>query len=407
MNIRIWPGVITAGLLLGAASLGGCGTGNTSTAGSSVPSTRLYRQAGASVGLGKILKTQNRGQIFGFDIDQNGDDGVLASSRVTNKQFVNNVSVETFDQNTGKITKSFARSVGSRNQYVVDGIFYGDVALVGHGIVPKGHLLGYVRYRVMNPVTAEKFTGIWSGPGDTGVLETAENQSTPTAALFGLELKKPQNPNLIVSNIAANTSKAFHLDPNLFLLGDGPELAEYTAANEAVIALSPDGGARKEPPVAPINVLIDMRTGKETQFTGFDEGTYGSGLVNGIAVDSSTGVEATTTNFNAQVEFYSLATQTGINAVQLPCTGSEDQENSGSGIASDPINHLFLVTEYAYCNGSKGSAIVVYDESGNLVETITGFPFVLGEPAPAINPSKRMGWALGGNGLTELRQFFY
>ena len=102
-----------------------------------------------------------------------------------------------------------------------------------------------------------------------------------------------------------------------------------------------------------------------------------------------------------------MKTRTGINAVQLPCTASEDQENSGSGIVSDPLNHLFLVTEYAYCDGSQGSAILVYDESGNLVETITGFAFGLGEAAPAINPSKRMGWALGGNGFTELRQFFY
>ena len=51
---------------------------------------------------------------------------------------------------------------------------------------------------------------------------------------------------------------------------------------------------------------------------------------------------------------------------------------------------------------------MVYDESGNLVEAITGFKFPIGEPAPALNPGKRMGWALGGPaGLSQLQQFFY
>lgn len=400
MERASWP--IAAMLFLAA-----CGRSGPAMPGVSLPAAQ-DRAGRWEVGLGKVLSTKNGGQIFGFAIDQNGDDGVLASSRATRKSFVSNVSVETFDQDSGKITKSFALHVGRRDQYTVDGIFDNDIALVTHGITPKGRLLGFVRYEVMNPVTGQKFTGAWSPPEkDTGVFETAENQSTPTAALFGLELKNQDQPDLIVSNIAAKTSRVFHLDPNLFELGDGPQLAQYTAANEAIFALSPDGGARKVPPVAPLNVLIDLKTGRETQFAGLDEGPYGSGLVNGLAVDSSTGVAATTTEFNAEVEFYNLKTNTPITAVQLPCTGSASQENSGSGIANDPINHLFLVSEYAYCDGDHGSAITVYDESGNFIETITGFAFGLGESAAALNPSKRMGWALGGDGFTELQQFFY
>jgi hypothetical protein len=51
-------------------------------------------------------------------------------------------------------------------------------------------------------------------------------------------------------------------------------------------------------------------------------------------------------------------------------------------------------------------AYFIYDEKGNLVETITGFKFALGEPAPVINPSKRMGWTFGP-GFNQLQQFFY
>jgi hypothetical protein len=130
--------------------------------------------------------------------------------------------------------------------------------------------------------------------------------------------------------------------------------------------------------------------------------------VNGLAVDPDTGVAATTTELNAEVEFYDLANKTGITAVQLPCTGSADQLNSGSGIAVDAAHKLFLVTETYYCGGSQNGAIVVYDETGKFIEAITGFHFAVGEPAPALNPAKRMGWAFAGpGGFSQLQQFFY
>ncbi len=62
-----------------------------------------------TVGLGKVLTTKDGGQIFGFDINQHGDDGVLASAQTVDGDGDALVSVETFDQNSGKITKSFAK----------------------------------------------------------------------------------------------------------------------------------------------------------------------------------------------------------------------------------------------------------------------------------------------------------
>ena len=153
-------------------------------------------------------------------------------------------------------------------------------------------------------------------------------------------------------------------------------------------------------------MLIDLTTGKQTQFTGYNEGPFGAGFVNGLAVDPNTGVAATTTELNAQVELYDLNKKTGIAAVQLPCTGSASQSNSGAGITADPVNKLFLVTDPFYCNGSQGSALVIYDEQGNLVETITGFKFAIAEPPVAIDPGKRMGWAFGPQ-FSQLQQFFY
>jgi hypothetical protein len=362
------------------------------------------------VGLGKVLTSSDGQEIYGFDIDQNGNDGVLASAGFQGNNLV--ISVETFDQDTGKITKSFATKDGVKNSYSVDGIFNGDVGLVTHYITPNGQLDARRVYDVMNPVTANKFTGTWTPPVKDVQIELAgQDQTTSTSVLYAIELKKQDRPDLIVSNVGANTFvKVIHLDPNLFSLGNGPQLGQYSAANMAVVAESPDDGAVGGE--APINFLFDLTTGKSTQFNGYNNGPVGAGYVNGLATDPNTGVTATDTELNAQVEFYDMASQTGIAAVQLPCTDDSAQLESGSTIAVDPVNKLFLVNEpINACTGS-GSAIIVYDESGNYVETIDGFQFasnVIIFPPATLNASKRMGWVFGGpsGSVSQLQQFFY
>ncbi|MDB5973095.1 MAG: hypothetical protein JWQ90_5545 [Hydrocarboniphaga sp.] len=360
----------------------------------------------AKIGLGKILTTQDGGQIFGFDINQNGDDGVLASGGSDDDGTP--APVETFDQNTGEITSSVALTLEDGDSYAVDGIVAGDVGLVTHYVEMPGETGALRFYDVMNPVSAQAVSGAWTPPiDDIDVQAVGVNQTTSTSVLFVIELQNADKPDLIVSDIAANTfSKLIHLNPALFGLNKSPHMAQYTSANQAVFALSPDGGAVGGS--APLNVLIDLASGATTKFKGYNNGPYGAGYINGLAVDPNTGIAATTTELNAQVEFYNLKKKKGIAAVQLPCTGNSSQLQSGSNIAVDPINKLFMVTETNYCGGSQGSAIVVYDEKGHLVETITGFHFAIGEPAPVINPGKRMGWAFGGpQGFNQLQQFFY
>lgn len=383
-----------------AAILGGCGSGapagalpqnagSGARAGVAAPHARNH-----TTGLGKIL-TSTGGQIYGYDIDENGTDGVLATA----------VNVETFDTQTGKITKSFPRRAPSGTSYGADGIVTGDVGLITRYVVPKGKIYAKRFYDVMNPVTAEKFTGKWTPPiKDIQVEGAGPNQSTGTTAIFAIELENQDVPDVFSSNVAANTfGKVIHLDPSSFSLGDQPQFAQDTATNQAVFATSPDGG--RVGGAAPINVLIDLKTGKQTQFTGLNNGPFGSGFVNGLAVDSATGIAATTTELNAQVEFYDLKAQTGTYA-QLPCTGPSSQYNSGAGVANDPVNGLFLVSAPYYCSGSQGSAVVVYDEKGDYVESITGFKFPIGAGAVALDPGQRMGWAIGPQ-LSQLQQFFY
>ena len=381
-----------AAVSLAAALLAGCGGNNPPQLSSSGAHAGAR---GRAVGLGHLLSSRNGGQIFGFDIAQNGKDGILATA----------TDIETFNANTGKIVASFPAGAPSGTTTSLDGIFTGGVALVTRYVLTTGKIYATRHYDLIDPFTANRFTRKWKPPlRDINVEQAGPNQSATTTALFAIELKHQDLPVLIVSNVAKNTfGKVIALDASSFSLGDVPQLAQDTATHQAVLATSPDGG--RVGGEAPINVLIDMRTGAQKQFNGLNNGPFGSGFVNGLAVDPATGIAATTTELNAQVEFYDLAKETGT-FVQLPCTGDASQYNSGGGIANDSVNGLFLVTDPFYCDGSAGSAIVIYDEKGNLVETITGFAFDQGESPPAVDPSKRVGW-VSGPGPNQLQQFFY
>ena len=375
---------------------------------SAVPAPFRTHPRRGKAGLGKVLSTADGGQIFGWDINQNGDDGVLTTSQdVGTSDF--KVSMETFDQNTGKIVKVFKKSTGPRTTYEVDGIFANDVALVTHFIIPKGTIFAKRRYEIMNPVTANTFTGSWNPPiKDLSVLMNAENQSTTTSVVYAIELQNNDVPDLISSNIAANTfGPVINLNADVFGLANGPQLAQNTATNQAVVGTSPSFGAPRGGP--PLIAMFDLATGAETSFNGVNNGPFGAGYVNGIAVDSATGTAATTSNLNAQVEFYNLAAKTGF-AKQLPGTTNTSELNSGAAVAVDPVNGLFLVAQPVSSTDPGTSSIHVYDESGNLVESIDGFNFsnrfAVIPVRVAINPSKRMGWVDGPN-INQLQQFTY
>jgi hypothetical protein len=359
-----------------------------------------YAQAGFGqnhrVGLGKRLTTSDGGQVFGYDVDQNGNFGLLASAN----------KIQEFDQTTGAIVKVFPSRTPSGTTYGVDGIFAGNTGLVVRYVVPQGGIYATRYYNVVKPFTAGKFTGTWTPPVRDIDIQTAGSQQGTSTVVLAFERGHRTGIDLFVSDIAANTfGNVLQLDPGTFGESLGPHLGAYLTGNEAVIALSPDAG--RVGGAAPINYLIDINTGKISQFPGFNNGPFHAGYVNGMALDPTTGVEATTTELNAQVEFYNVRTRTGINAVQLPCTGSADQGNSGAGIGFDPVHKLFLVSEYSYaCNGGRDGAIVVYDETGTQIEVIPGFKFFIAEPGAAVNPNTRVGWMLGP-GFDHLQQFFY
>ncbi|MBV8372295.1 MAG: hypothetical protein JOY69_03465, partial [Candidatus Eremiobacteraeota bacterium] len=386
-------------ILFCAAGLAACTGGNPSVVPPSGSAAQTARGISAhhAAGLGPVLSTSDGGQIFGFDIDQNGNDGVLASATSAR------ISVQTFNQITGKIVKNVGviggKKVQNGNDYVANGIFAGDVALIDYqkagipGQTPTKDI-----YKVMNPVTGNAFTSKWTPPGaDVNVIQNAVNQSTATSVVLGYRRAGSDPTVLVVSDVATNTfSKVIALDPNEFGLFTGPQLAQDTVGNRAVMASSPDGGAAGGPP--PVIATIDLSSGKLSKFSGVNcPGSVGCGYANGIAYDSKTGVACTDTELDGGIEFYDVAKKTGTHEF-LPNGGG--QIHAGAYVINDPVHQLFLVAQPFSSTSQSGSSIQVYEENGTPLESINGFNFTdagdLAIPVRiAINPSTRTGWVNG------------
>jgi hypothetical protein len=379
--------------------------GTTTPAGGVTPATHFTSVGNAGGSLGPVLTTSDGGQIFGFDIDSNGNDGVLTSAG-------SQISVQTFNETTGKITKTIGAITGKKvakgDDYVADGIFAGDVGLVDFqkaGI--PGQTATKDTYRLLNPVTKNSLDGKWTPPLKLfNVLEWAPNQSTNTSVVFGYQREGSDPLALIVSDVGKNTfGKVIGLSETDFALGTQPQLAQDTVNNLAVMATSPSFGAAGGPP--PVIWTVDLKSGKMKHFSGVNcPGSVGCGYANGTGYDSSTGIACTTTELDAGVEFYNVAKQTGTR-VQLP--GNAGQLEAGAFVASDAVHGLFLVAQ-PVSSTSSGSSIQVYNESGTLEESINGLNFSDSSSVIpvriSINPTSRTGW-VNGPQADQLQGFSY
>lgn len=355
-------------------------------------------QPNPAAGAGSVIvHSKFGGQIFGFDIDQNGTEGVLSEAQTLSNGNVL-AAVETFDQTTGKILTVVVKTQ-TMDDFVTLGVVGSSIGLVEREHVIK--LFDVVRtFHVLNPVSANKFTGVWTPPLKTGFLieEVSRNQGTPTNAVFA---SGPNfNPVVFSSNIASNTfGPQINVTNQNFTFGVIPVLAYDTVTNQAVLAQ--DFGS---PTNVPEIGLVELASGATTTFKG-----VGLGFVNGIAVDSADGIACTTTEIDFSVEFYNLSTHTGFK-VTLP--GANQQIFSGADVEYDPVNKLFLVAQPVSSSAPSGSSIHVYDPKGNLVESINGFSFSNASnviPAHiALKPSGRSGFVDGpSSGVTDIQSFTY
>jgi hypothetical protein len=358
------------------------------------------------VGAGStIVHSKFGGQIFGFDIDRHGTEGVLSEAKLLDNGNVV-AAVEAFDQASGKILKVVAKTE-TQDDYLTLGI-----AGTGVGLVEREHVQGiYVVKRIyeeLNPLDSNKFTGKWNAPlaSDDIILGVSRNQGSPITAVLAFENVGNSPTFVFGSNVGANTFEPIiNLTNPVFGIGNGPLVAYDSKTNQAVVAAA-DGTVGGPPPVL---ALVNLKTGTVDEFNGLPgPPPLRQGFINGLAVDSADGIACTTTEVDFRVEFYNLKTKTGF-AVVLP--GATGQVQSGSDVEFDPVHKLFFVAQSVSSTG-RGSSIQVYNTKGKLVESLNGFNFsnasnVVGTHI-ALNPSNRSGYVDGpASDVTEIQSFTY
>jgi len=352
-----------------------------------------------------IVNTKFGGQIFGFDIDQNGTEGVLAESQDIGGGKIL-AAVETFDQKTGAIL-SVVQTLRSKDDFLGLGVAGGGVGLIEREHV-KNIFVNARTYQVLKPLGANKFTGMWTPPltKDDIITGVSRDQQTPNVTVLGFRNSGNDPTFIFSSNIGANTfGPRFTLTDPIFTFTNFPNVAYDTKTNRAVIAVSI--GAVGGPP--PVIATVDLVTGTVTKFNGLPGPfPFRQGFINGLAVDSADGIACTTTEVDFRVEFYNLQKKTGIFRV-LP--GANGQLQSGTAVEFDPIHKLFFVAQPVSSTG-VGSSIQVYDTKGNFVKSLNGFNFSnASNVIPvhiALNPSKRSGYVDGPSmSVSQLQSFTY
>ena len=346
-----------------------------------------------------IVHSKFGGQIFGFDIDPNGSEGILSeSTSLPGGNYL--AAVETFDQTTGKII----RVVGitrTQDDFVTLGVFN------SVGLVEQEHVVSFLhvvrKFLTMDPLGANRFTGNWAPPIDQNhiVSKVSGVLGYSVSAVYVLDNSGSFTPLVFTSNVGANTfGQVFGITDQDFTSGSDPGFAYDNQTNQAVLGHSMLGN----PFVPGFIATVDLATGAFSKFRG-----VGLGDVNGLAVDPSTGTACTTTEIDFSVEFYNLATHTGF---AQPLPGAVNQFYSGADVEFDPVNRLFLVAQPNSSTAQSGSSIHVYDVAGNLIESLNGFNFSnTGNVVPAhiaLKPSTRSGFVDGPDpGVREIQSFTY
>jgi hypothetical protein len=337
------------------------------------------------------------GQILGYAVDPGGTEGMLSEAvNLANGNVL--AATETFDQSTGAILKVIAKTE-TQDDFDTMGIF-GNLGMVLYQHDGSNY------YLTMDPFSGNRFSGMWKPPikPEYQLWTTSVNDGSSNVAAYQSSFDTGLTY-VFASNIANNTfgpqvSLQSIIDVDEFF---HPLIALDRKTDEAVLADSQDCS---EPFCVMSIALVNLSSGKITEFTD----NLGIGEVNGLAVDSETGIACTTTAIDQGVEFYNLAEQTGFE-VQIPNAGSGIQ--AGLDVEFDPIHKLFVISQYS-STGSPNDPeprVYVYDEAGNVLETISIQRIPVNPVQIALNPVTRVGFipliVEPANEGLELQSFSY
>ena len=294
-------------------------------------------------GPGKIVvHPKFGGQISGYDIDQNGTEGLLAEQKtLANGDTLS--AVETFDQGTGKILSVIRKGVTPFDDDIVIGIVGTSTGIVLH---EHAHSGGAERtYHLISPLDANKYTGVWQPPHfDTKelVFGVSRDQGATDAAFLVLHNVYPGTTNFAFKEDMQK--QTFGKEIKMTTPGFEPftpiAFAFDVKTNTGVLAEA-NGCDYCTPEIG----LVNLDTGKFDKFQGLGKG------LQGLAVDSDDGIACTTSSDDASVQFYDLKTQTGITE-DLP--GGEGQAQSGFDVEYDPKGTLVDSVDFGPYNRFGG-----------------------------------------------------
>jgi hypothetical protein len=395
--------------LLLVASLSACaGAGSQGTGAPQVVST-LPAMRRQTAGPGPILGSKFGGSIYGWDMDQNGTDGLITETVLGGTGTVINV-IETFDESTAQIVKVVRKTIRNNASVepVADAIAGSDVGIVD----VENDLASLQRddhFDLLNTVLRNKITGQTKPPHMLGIVPnfvTSNQASSSQVMVAYYEKNRVDQVGLYTYDTVRNAwSKRIDFSrKDLFQLGAPTYAAVDATTNEAVVGYL--DASRYNPHESSTFDVMDAATGKHLRsFYG-----VGYGWPNGMAIDSTTDTMCTTTTRDMDVEFYNLSTGKG-KTVTIPTLYGGGGETNGAAVAADPVNHLFLVAQLnSTLSPDGGSSVLVYDEHGKLVEYINGLNFFFFNsvivPRIAVNPSLRIGYVNGPN-VTQLQEFTY
>src|ERR1700733_1789561 len=114
-----------------------CGVGAVALMGLGWLGRPIASAAQSPVGAGStIVHSKFGGQIFGFDVDQNGTEGVLSEALFESNGNVL-AAIETFDQKTDKIIK-VVQETQTQDDFITLGVVGNSVGLIQHQHVVNG-----------------------------------------------------------------------------------------------------------------------------------------------------------------------------------------------------------------------------------------------------------------------------
>jgi hypothetical protein len=344
-----------------------------------------------------IVQSALGGQIFGYDTDQNGTEGVITEA-VTQNNLTNLIAIETFDQSTGKIVKIVKKVKNTYGDFVTLGVVGTSAGLIDYQREKVFlHRLPDA-FEVIDPLDGNLITGKWTPSLEKRefILEVSEDQGSPTTAVLAYnDVIHPLFRSFVFgTNVVTNESgPKIELKDPIFSEPDNPVVALDAVTNDAIVA-----AGSSESHTNPELAVVDLTKSTVSQFAGL-----GAGEVNGIAIDSTDGIACTATQED-HLEFYNLATETGF---QEAIQGATGDLQAGTDVQYDPVNHLFLILQ-PDCSQGADSCIEVYDTKGKWVEAVSGLTVANGlvtREHIAFNPNTRTGYIQSAP--SELESFAY